>query len=145
MASLRDLEKLRVVEGDDMSPSISPDENLLLEKGAKPELGDVVLFENRFGKRIAHRLLHRFGGYCFTKGDNCPRFDFPFREGRLLGVIAGKRMDIEKKLVASILLDVFLPQFIIHSRIFGLKNKKFFLLLSMASKHYPYIEVKKDG
>jgi hypothetical protein len=142
---LRNLEKLRIVGGDDMSPSINPKESLLLDKEAAPELGDVVLFENRFGKKIAHRLLHRFGGYCFTKGDNCPRFDFPFPEDKLLGVVVGKTRSAEKKLLAGILLAVFLPQFIIHSRLFGLKNKKFFLLLSMASRHYPHIEVKKDG
>jgi hypothetical protein len=141
--SFRNMEKLRVLEGDDMSPSIDPSEILLLDKGSVPRIGDVVLFENRFKKRIAHRLIHRFGGFCFTKGDNCPLFDFPFRKGMILGVVVGKRRTVEKKIVADILLSVFLPQFILHSALFGLEGKKYFLLLSMASKQYP--QVKKDG
>jgi hypothetical protein len=143
--SLKNLQKLRIIEGDDMSPSIDPSEILLLDKGAAPKMGDVVLFKNRFGRRIAHRLLHRFGGYCFTKGDNCPLFDFPFNDDKLLGVVVGKKKPAEKKILAGILLSVFLPQFILHSRLFGLENKRYFLLLSIASRSYPPIEVKKDG
>jgi hypothetical protein len=143
--SLKNLEKLRIVEGNDMSPSIDPRELLLLDKEAAPEIGDVVLFENRFGVRIAHRLIHRIGGYCFAKGDNCPLFDFPFKKERLLGVVVGKRKRVEKKFLADILLALFLPQFIIYSKVFGLKNRKYFRVLSFASRYYPLVEVKQDG
>lgn len=145
MASFKDFEKLKIAEGDDMSPSISPKEMLLLDKAAAPALGDVVLFENRHGVLVAHRLLHRFAGYSFTKGDNCPLFDFPFSDKKLRGVIVGKSRLVRKSIFADILLSLFLPQFILHSLLFGLKNKKYFLLLSIASRHYPHTEVKKNG
>ncbi|NYZ77397.1 S24/S26 family peptidase [Candidatus Micrarchaeota archaeon] len=143
--SLRNLEKLKIVEGDDMSPSIDPRELLLLDKGAVPEIGDVVLFENRFGVKIAHRLIHRFCGYCFTKGDKCPLFDFPFKKEKLMGVVVGKRKHVKKKFLADLLLAFFLPQFIIYSKIFGLKNKKYFRALSFASRYYPLVEVNEDA
>jgi signal peptidase I len=77
------LEKLRIIRGNDMHPAISPSEYLLMDRSAPPKPGDVVVFENKFGCRVAHRLIHEIAGFYFTKGDNCPLFNFPFRRDRL--------------------------------------------------------------
>jgi signal peptidase I len=142
---LENLEKLRVVGGDDMSPRINPKEFLLLDKKSAPQLGDVVVFENKFGYRIAHRLLHRFGGYYFMKGDRCTRFNFPVRKDKIFGVVVGKRRPVKKNMFAGLLLALFLPQFVLYSKLYDLRKKKYFLLLSMASKYYPPLEVSPDG
>lgn len=141
--SLKNLEKVKVLYGNDMQPGIRPNEMLLLDKSAEPRIGDVILFENKFGVKIAHRLIHEFAGYYFTRGDNCPVLNFPFRKDRIIGVIVGKSKKIQRKPVAELLLIPFIPQFIIYSRFFDLKKKKYFLLLTKASKYYPYIEL--DG
>ncbi len=124
-----------------MSPSIDPDEALYLDAGAKPEVGSVVLFKNPFGISVAHRLMFEFAGYYFTRGDNCPVIGFPFRKDRMLGVIVGKHKPVPRKPVAELLLALFLPQFIVYSRLFDIRKKRYFLLLSMASRHYPYTKV----
>jgi phage repressor protein C with HTH and peptisase S24 domain len=59
----RHLERLRIIKGDDMFPSICPGEILLLDRSAEPKAGDVVLFTNRFGMRIGHRLIYVAGKY----------------------------------------------------------------------------------
>ncbi len=125
-----------------MHPSIDPKERLYLDSGAEPEIGDVVLFENRYGIRIAHRLMYKCAGYYFTRGDNCPVIGFPFRKDKLLGVIVGKGRMVPRKPAAELLLALFLPQFIIYSRLIDIRKKKYFLLLTMASRYYPYTKAQ---
>ncbi len=134
------LQKVKVLYGNDMQPCIMPNEILLLDKSADPRIGDVVLFENKFGIKIAHRLIHEFAGYYFTRGDNCPIFNFPIRKEKILGVIAGKSRKIQRKRIAELILMAFVPQFIIYSRLFDLKKKRYFFLLNKASGYYHYIE-----
>ncbi len=143
MTSLNGLERLKVVAGDDMRPSIRPDEALLLDRSARPAMGDAVAFRNKFGLVVVHRLRYAAGGYYFTKGDNCPLFDFPFREEDLLGVVVGKGRDPQRSAAGELLLSLFLVQFAAYSVLFDLRKKKYFLLLSAASRHYP--QVGQDG
>lgn len=128
-----------------MYPSIDPKEHLYLDSEAKPEIGNVVLFENRYGIRIAHRLMYQCAGYYFTRGDNCPVIGFPFRKDKLLGVIVGKNRPVPKKPAAEFLLTLFLPQFFLYSMLFDIRKKKYFLLLSMASRYYPYTKAEGNG
>jgi hypothetical protein len=141
----KDLEKLRIVQGDDMNPCIRPDEYLLLDRRAVPQVGDVVVFENKFGRKVAHRMIYAFAGFCFTKGDNCPLFDFPVRRDKVIGVVVGKSRQVPGKPVAHVLLALFLPQFIIYSSLFDIRKKKYFLMLSAASRFYPHTEAKANG
>jgi len=134
---LANLQKLRIMWGNDMYPSIDPKEHLYLDTKAKPEVGDVVLFENRYGIRIPHRLIFEFLGYYFTKGDNCRMFNFPVRRDKVIGVIAGKRVPVARNPFGDVLLALFLPYFEAYSRRYGLMNKKYFLLLDFASRCYP--------
>lgn len=136
------LEKLRIVQGNDMHPCIRPDEYLLMDRSANPSRGDVVVFENKFGYKVAHRLIHEFAGYYFTKGDNCPLFNFPIPKGKLLGVVVGKRRPVPRRMEAEVLLALFLPQFILYSRLLDIRKKKYFLILSAASRYYPHTEAK---
>ena len=141
--SLKNLEKVKILYGNDMQPSIKPNEMLLLDKSAKPMIGDVILFENKFGVKIAHRLIHKFAGYYFTKGDNCPDMNFPFTKDKIIGVVVGKSEKIERKIIAEMLLVPFIVQFMIYSKFFDLKKKRVFILLTEASKKYPYIELQE--
>jgi hypothetical protein len=141
--SSRNLQELKVKGGNDMHPSIDPKETLYLDPGAKPEIGDVVLFENKFGIRIAHRLMYKCAGYYFTRGDNCPVIGMPFRKDKLLGVVDGKRGAVPKRIAAELLLTLFLPQFIMYSKLFDIRKKRYFLLLTMASRYYPYTTYTK--
>lgn len=135
--SLKNLEKVKVIYGNDMYPSIDPDETLLLDRKAKPEIGDVILFENRFGMKIPHRLIYKVAGYYFTKGDNCRRFNFPFRKERIIGVIVGKKVPVIKNRLGELILALFLPYFIIYSMLFDIKKKRCFILILLASEFYP--------
>jgi hypothetical protein len=127
------------MRGNDMYPSIDPKETILLARTVKPKIGDVVLFENRFGIRIPHRLLYEFQGYYFTKGDNCRVFNFPFREDKMIGTILGKRIPVYKNPAGDLLLILFLPYYLVYSKLFDIKRKKRFILLSLASRFYPHI------
>lgn len=139
--SSTNLQELKVVHGNDMSPCIDPAEPLFLDSDAEPKVGDVVLFKNKFGVRIAHRLLFKFAGFYFTRGDNCPVINFPFRKDSLLGVIVGKGRAVRRSMAAEILLALLVPQFIIYSSIFDIRKKRYFLLQTLASRHYPYTKV----
>ena len=138
--SLRHLEKLRIIEGDDMFPSIYPEEMLLLDRSCEPKKGDVVLFRNRFGIRIAHRLIFRVGQYCFTRGDNCPIINFPCKRSEIEGVIAGKYSDVENSFCSIILLWLFLQYYLLYKIIFDVKKKKQFLLLDFISRYFAALE-----
>ncbi|MBN1169649.1 S24/S26 family peptidase [Candidatus Micrarchaeota archaeon] len=137
--SLKNLEKVKVLYGNDMQPSIDPKETLLVDRTVEPKIGDVILFENRYGMRIAHRLLHKCAGYYFTKGDNCRFFNFPFKKDKVLGVVVGKEMPVIKNRVGEFFILLFLPYFILYSKAFDLKKKKHFFLLKAASIFYPYL------
>src|SRR4030095_9688709 len=136
--SLKGLERLKVVDGNDMYPSIDPKEHLLLDRTAKPSIGDVVLFENRLGVKIAHRLLFSFGGYYFTKGDNCPVFNHPCYRDRVIGVVMGKKREMSFNIAGSIMLSIFLAYFLAYDSLFDARKKKDFITLRMVSKLYPY-------
>lgn len=133
------LQRLKIMWGNDMYPCIEPRETLYLDAAAKPDVGDVVLFESRYGMRILHRLLFEFCGYYFTRGDNCPVFNFPFRKDKLLGVVPGKGMKVHRNPVGDLLLVLFLPYFEAYRRLFDLKKKRHFILLGIASGFYPHI------
>ena len=143
--SLKHLEKLRVIGGDDMFPVIYPEENLLMDKSAEPKQGDVVLFANRYGVKIAHRLIHSFLGYYFTRGDNCPIFNFPCRRKDILGVVVGKCASVKCGFSLRFFLNLFLFYYIAYSSLFDVKKKKVFLSLDIISRilaplediHYP--------
>ena len=137
--SLKNLEKVNVLYGNDMYPSIDPKEKLLLDRNARPEIGDVVLFENRFGMKIPHRLIHEFAGYYFTRGDNCRWFNFPCRKKDVLGVIVGKKTPVIRSRMGELVLAAFLPYYILYCRLFDIKKKKWFILIRLASKFYPYL------
>jgi hypothetical protein len=134
--SLNHLKKLKIVEGDDMSPAIDPKKYLLLDEKAKPCAGDVAVFINRFGVKIAHRIIYSFGDYFFLRGDNCNYFDFPCEKNKILGVAIGKHKDVKTNPVANFLLILFLLYYKAYKRLFDIKNKKHFLLLNMISKLY---------
>lgn len=142
--SSKNLERLKVMEGNDMFPSIDPGEFLLLDRTAKPEIGGVIIFENRFGIKIAHRLLYKVSGYCFTKGDNCACFDFPVAKKDILGVVVGKRTNAKKNGLGELLLDLFLRYYLAYSRFFDIKKKRKSIILAMISRLYPRIPPPGD-
>ncbi|MCX6773401.1 MAG: S24/S26 family peptidase [Candidatus Micrarchaeota archaeon] len=142
----KNLEKIKVLEGNDMFPSIDPREFLLLDRAAKPSIGDVIVFENRLGMRIAHRLIYRLGEYYFAKGDNCPCFDLPIRERDIVGVVIGKSKEAERNRLGELFLGVFLVYYLACSRLFDSKKKGKFITLRIVSMLYPYIPLsKKDN
>jgi len=126
-----DFKKLKIKEGNDMYPSIHPDDILLLETKVEPKIGDVILFKNRFNLKIAHRLIYKIGKFYFTKGDNCIVFNFPEEKTNIEGVIVGKYKQLKVNLFIKISLNLFLVYFLI----FNLKNKRRSLLLKFISKY----------
>jgi len=132
--SFSHLEKIEILEGNDMFPCILPHEKLLLDKSENPKIGDVVLFVNRYGMRIPHRVIHIFGNYYFTRGDSCRYFNFPCHRKDILGVVLGKNKDIIKKPAMNIFLDIFLLYFLIYKSLFNIKKKKEFWSLCLVTK-----------
>lgn len=137
--SLNQLEKIRIIKGNDMSPAIDPKEYLLLDKKITPKPGDILVFTNRFGLKIAHRMIYSFRNYFFLRGDNCPCFDFPCNKKFVLGVVNKKYRKIKCNFFAKILLVLFLFYYIIYSKFFNIKKKKKFLILKIISKFVPPI------
>ena len=71
-----------------MGPAWARAEGVLVASVSQrePRWGDVVLFE-RWGRVYAHRLIFRFGDYCWTKGDARWAWDRPPpRRGELFAV-----------------------------------------------------------
>ena len=126
-----DLRKLTIIKGNDMTPSIKPEESLLLDEKAISRTGDVILFENRFNFKIAHRLIYKTKNYYFTKGDNCIVFNFPEKKDKIKGVIVGKYKEIKISWLLKIALRLFLIYFLFSK----LENKKRSLLLKFVSKY----------
>ncbi len=116
-----------------MYPSIQPQESLLLDTDAVATIGDVIVFENRFGVKIAHRLVHTFAGYYFTRGDNCRIINFPCKTKSVFGVVMGKKRDDTYHFLLKLALDVFLFQYLLYSVFFDTRKKRGFLLLKAAS------------
>jgi hypothetical protein len=143
------LQKVKILYGNDMYPSIDPKETLYLDSEKAPEIGDVVLFENRFGMKIPHRLMHKAWGYYFTRGDNCQWFNYPFKKDKLMGVIVDRNVPVIKSRVGEFFLALFLPYFIFYCRLFDIKKKKKFLPLKFASLFYPHLppveEMNQNG
>jgi hypothetical protein len=125
------LAKLKIAAGDDMLPSIDPNEYLLLDEDVQPQAGDVILFENRFGLLIAHRLLYITRNYCFTKGDNCIVFNYPEKRTSIKGVIVGKSNPVYIPLHLKIVLRIFLCYF----KVSPVRHKKRSRLLKLISKY----------
>jgi len=137
---LKNLEKLEILEGNDMFPNILPHEKLLLDKTTKPRIGDVVLFKNRYGIKIPHRLIHCFMGYYFTRGDNCNYFNFPAYKKSILGVVVGKFKKIKQNKLMSICLDLFIIYYDLYRSLFDIKKKRHFLFLKLITKFFVPLE-----
>ena len=134
-------EVLYIAGGDDMSPSISPHEKLLLEKVSSPSvvnLGDVIVFKR--GILIAHRVLGiiRVGTKYFflTRGDRCPYLDLPVSEQNIVGRIVGKSRQIFPLFRRSVALRVLLLAYLGDSFFSGRFRSYFLLLLRVVSKRF---------
>jgi hypothetical protein len=57
----------------------------------------------------------------------------------------GKSRPLKASPVAAVLLAIFIPQFVVYSRLFDIRKKRYFLILSFASRHYPHTEAVEDG
>jgi len=137
--SLKRLDKLRIIRGDDMFPSIYPGENLLLDRNSEPKIGDVVLFENRFGLRIAHRLVCKIGKYYFTRGDNCNILNFPCTRKDILGIVVSKRQHPSLK-YPKLLLSAFILYYSLYSSLFDIRKKNNFFMLTAISRFFAPLE-----
>jgi hypothetical protein len=138
--SLKNLERLRILEGSDMFPCILPTETLLLDKKAEIKIGDVVLFENRFGLKIAHRLIHKFGNYYFTRGDNCPYLNMPRHKKDIFGKVLRKHRKVKQNKLMNIFLDLFLAYYTFYKSLFDIKKKKHFFLLKLITRSFAPLE-----
>ncbi|MDD5068730.1 MAG: S24/S26 family peptidase [Candidatus Pacebacteria bacterium] len=118
-----------------MFPSITPQEELWLQTLAVPKIGDVIVFENRLGMKIAHRLVHRVGNYYFTRGDTCKIINFPCRKEKILGVVEGKNRNIRVSLFLKLGLDIFLLNYLIYETLRDVRRKNHFLLLTLVSRY----------
>jgi len=123
-----------------MFPAIYPGEMLLLDRGAEPAPGDVILFQNRFGLNIAHRLYHSTGGWYFTRGDNCAIFNFPCRRKDISGIIVGKSGAVESGVLLRSFLNLFLLYYIPYTLVKDTKKKRNFLLLDIISRCFVPVE-----
>ncbi|MFC2162702.1 nucleotidyltransferase family protein [Candidatus Altiarchaeota archaeon] len=130
------LQKLEVEVGNDMFPCILPDEKLLLEKDAKPRVGDVIVFTNRMGLPIAHRLIHERLGLYYTRGDNCPFLNLPCTRSEIRGVVQGKHREVGSSRAASTALDMHS----IYFRLSGFMKRSRCLPLDMISRFFLPIE-----
>ncbi len=130
-------QKLNIKEGNDMFPSILPDEKLLLDKGAKPQIGDVILIKNSLNLLVAHRLVHKFIGYYLTRGDNCRSINLPIRKKDILGVVVGKKQEIRKTPIMNTLLDLFLIQYLLTKPFREKELKKSKILFILAGCFWP--------
>ena len=117
-----------------MFPAIYPGELLLLNRGAEPVPGDVILFSNRFGLKIAHRLYHSSAGYYLARGDNCAIFDIPCRKTDIHGIIIGKFSSAECGFLLRSFLNLFLLYYMPYRLVKDTKKKKNFLFLDIISR-----------
>lgn len=73
------------VRGHSMRPTLLDGSTVVVDLGATPRSGDVVLFMNG-DIAILHRLLAIRGGRALTQGDGAPRPDPAFDAKWILGV-----------------------------------------------------------
>ena len=112
-------ELLHVAGGDDMVPSITPGEKILLEKTPvqKIQIGDVIVFRRDI--LIAHRVIEkiRLGSkyYFFTIGDACKFLDSPVSEENVIGKVVGKSDYRKNSLRCSIALRLLLFFYLIDT------------------------------
>lgn len=80
-----------VVHGESMYPMIKEHDLILVKKGDKKALkrGRVVIYKDREGRLIAHRLIKKRNGILYLRGDG---FDYPvskIKENKILGCAVG--------------------------------------------------------
>lgn len=120
-------ELLHVVGGDDMTPSISPGEKLLLEKipAQKIQIGDAIVFRRDI--LIAHRVVEKirlgFRYYFFTMGDTCRFLDSPVSEENVIGKVVGKSHHRKNSLKCSIALRLLLLFYLMDTSFLNNKFK----------------------
>lgn len=113
--------------GDDMEPSITNGEKLLLEKTDPSDIciGDVIVFQGDI--LIAHRVIEkiRFKSkyYFFTRGDTCRFLDLPVSEKKVMGKVVGKSYSKKKSLISSISLRLLLLFYLADTSLFNNRMK----------------------
>lgn len=114
--------------GDDMEPSITNGEKLLLEKTDPSDIciGDVIVFQSSI--LIAHRVIEkiRFVSryYFFTRGDTCRFLDLPVSEEKVIGKVVGKSYPKKRSLICSISLRLLLLFYLVDTSLFDNKMKR---------------------
>lgn len=109
--------------GDDMEPSITNGEKLLLEKTGPIDLriGDVIVFQR--GILMAHRVIEkirfRYRYYFFTRGDTCRFLDLPVSEEEVIGRVVGKSCSRRISLILSISLRLLLLFYLADTSLFN--------------------------
>lgn len=114
--------------GDDMEPSITNGEKLLLEKTDPSDIciGDVIVFQSNI--LIAHRVIEKiqFGSrhYFFTRGDTCRFLDLPVSEEKVMGKVVGKSYLGKRSLICSIFLRLLLLFYLADTSLFNNRMKR---------------------
>jgi len=108
--------KLKILEGEDMSPTLEKGETINIKKVAVKEIkaGDIIVFKRYV--LIAHRVICslRFGaGFFLTKGDKCLNVDSPISYNNVLGQVVGKSIPKKTKKRNKILFSVLLSSYLI--------------------------------
>lgn len=76
------------VSGDSMRPFIAGNrDKVLLGKAERPKKGDVILFRDKYGEYILHRIYRIKDNHLFTIGDYCLRADGQVEEEQIIGMV----------------------------------------------------------
>jgi len=85
-----------LVKGGIMQPTIESNQVFKMNKTKDVKVGDIVVFKQKKGARVIHRVVKVNGGKVITKGDNKISCDRPFLSKDILGKvikIGNKRID----------------------------------------------------
>lgn len=79
-----------MVSGTSMLPWIGDNKDQVLVTGIQsqvPKVGDIVLFRDKSGEYILHRIIKKTKGSYLTMGDACYRTDGFVNQSMLIGVV----------------------------------------------------------
>ncbi len=87
-----------VVFGSSMYPVLKPGDIIIIEKAGNEKIckGQVIVFKNKEGKFIIHRVVQISGSTIITAGDNVKEFDSPIHINDVVGIV--KNMKIKRPL-----------------------------------------------
>lgn len=70
-----------------MLPTFREGERVVIDTQASPKVGDVIVFADRYGNLVVHRLVWKRPGSIRCIGDNRVTFDDPVRPTAVVGVV----------------------------------------------------------